>query len=215
MEIYNSFDLLAFLKSKNLLAHCKNPMWWENCGSFQTIIEAILTQNTKWQSVEKSIINLKNAGILDLKKLANCDLIILSHLIKPSGFFNQKAARIKMLCENILREFGDFSSFKNRASRQWLLNQKGIGFESADSILNYGLFREIMVVDKYTQKLLLRFGLEFESYEDIQSWLMHGVEENLDKIYDLYKYEIPLYQIYGRFHAKIVEFSKNEAKNKY
>jgi endonuclease-3 related protein len=69
-----------------------------------------------------------------------------------------------------------------------------------------------MVVDKYTSKLLSRFGYEFESYEELQEWLVYGINENYDKISKLYGYEISLNRIYCRFHGKIVEYMKQNPK---
>ena len=69
-----------------------------------------------------------------------------------------------------------------------------------------------MVVDKYTAKLLSRFGYEFDSYYDIQTWMVYGINENFDKIKSLYGYEISLNKVYTRFHGKIVEFMKRNPK---
>ena len=198
-----------FLKLKNLLSHCKDEFWWENSGTLEVVIGVILVQNTKWEQVKKAILNLKNNNFLTLESLANLDLKLLESLIQNCGFYRQKAIRLKLLATNIINEFGDFNNFKNNASRDWLLNQKGIGFESADSILNYAFYREVMVVDKYTQKLLNMQGFEFEDYESLQDWLTCGIIENYNKVENLYYKEIPLAKVYARFHGKIVEFSKN------
>lgn len=208
IDIYDSFDLLFFLKSKNLLADCKDEFWWENSGTLEVVIGAILVQNTKWHQVKKAILSLKKYDLITLESLANIDLRLLESLIQNCGFYHQKAIRLKLLATNIISEFGDFDNFKNNASRQWLLSQKGIGFESADSILNYAFYREVMVVDKYTQKLLYTLGFEFDDYDALQDWLTRGVVDNYERIENLYYKEIPLSKVYARFHAKIVEFSK-------
>ena len=208
IDIYNSFDLLYFLKSKNLQSHCKDEFWWENSGTLEVVFGTILVQNTKWEQVKKAINNLKSRNLLSLQSFVNMDLRLLEYLIQNCGFYRQKALYLKLLATNIINEFGDFDCFKNNASREWLLNQKGIGFESADSILNYAFYREVMVVDKYTQKLLSAQGFEFEDYESLQDWLVCGIVENYDKVENLYYKEIPLSKVYARFHAKIVEFSK-------
>lgn len=205
--IENSFDLLAFLKSQNLLDSLP-PLWWKNAGAFEVVIGAILTQNTNWKNVEMSLDSLGRLDLLGLESLANCDILVLQNAIRQSGFFRQKAIRLQNLAQNILGDFGDFESFKESVSREWLLNQKGVGKESADSILNYACLREVMVADKYTQRLLAEYGFEFWEYDDLAGFLMRGVEENYDRVVALYGYEIELYALYARFHGKIVEYSK-------
>lgn len=205
--IENSFDLLTFLKNQNLLD--SSPfLWWKNAGSFEVVVGAILTQNTNWKNVEMSLESLSRLDLLGLESLANCDILVLQSAIRQSGFFRQKSIRLQNLAQNILSDFGDFESFKESVSREWLLNQKGVGKESADSILNYACLREAMVVDKYTQRLLAEYGFEFWEYDDLAGFLMRGVNENYDKVIALYGYEIELHALYARFHGKIVEYSK-------
>ncbi|RDU65537.1 3-methyladenine DNA glycosylase [Helicobacter sp. MIT 14-3879] len=212
----NSFDLLKSLKAKNLLDSCKDPLWWNNSGTFEIVVGAILAQNTKWENVEFSLQKLKELRLLDLEAIAKCDLESIQSCIIKSGFFRQKAYRIQKISQNILNNFSNFENFRENVSREWLLNQKGIGKESADSILNYCCFREIMVVDKYTARLLSSYGFEFYEYDDIASWLMQGIIDEYDKVISLYGHKIELYKVYARFHAKIVEYSKiYKIKSKY
>ena len=114
----------------------------------------------------------------------------------------------------MLRDYGSFEAFKARPSRSWLLAQKGIGPETADSILNYACYKDFLVVDAYTAKLLRFLGYELESYEELQEFLGDSLIENLDRIYALYGKELPLSQVYARFHGKIVEFCKEHCKGK-
>jgi endonuclease-3 related protein len=204
----DSFDFFRFLHQKVRLDTSRGEWWWPNAGTFEVAVGALLTQQTKWQNVEISLTNLKENSLLDLDSLSGIDEFMLQGLIKPSGFYKQKSKRLKLLCQNIKEEFGDFESFKYSVNREWLLNQKGIGKESADSILNYGCFKEYMVVDNYTKKILKGFGYEFESYEETQEWLTNGIEANYDKVCSLYNKELPLSLIYAKFHAKIVEYGK-------
>jgi len=120
-----------------------------------------------------------------------------------------------MLCTSILDDFGTFEAFQVKVTREWLLAQKGIGMESADSILCYGCRREVFVVDSYTQRLLDALGYSFEGYMQIQEWMQEGIEENLEKVQDIYKYEIELHEIYARFHGKIVEYAKTFIHGKH
>ena len=200
----DSMDLYLELRDKNLLKNSPK-YWWPNVGSEWCLITTILTQNTKWQNVEKS---MQNLGNVNLEKLIEIDEKYLAELIAPSGFKNQKSKRLKLLAKNILDEFGDFENFKENVSREWLLAQKGIGQETADSILCYVCFREVMVVDKYTQKLLASKGMEFFEYEDIQYFLQTGIENRFDEISKENENDLNL--CYARFHGMIVEFMKNK-----
>ena len=208
-NINDSYDLFVFLKNKNLLENSPE-FWWPSYGTFETFIGAILTQNTKWTNVEKSLENLHKHDLVSLEKIANVDLLLFTQLITPSGFKNQKSKRLKQLCQNVIEDFDNFESFQNEVSREWLLEQKGIGPESADAILCYACKQEEFVVDSYANRLLKKFGYEFESYEDLKSWLEFGINENLDKITRFYEFDISLNQIYCRLHGKIVEFMKNK-----
>ena len=206
MEFSNSYELLMLLREKNLLKNSPK-YWWPNAGSFEVVVGAILTQNTKWENVQKALNNWKNEnGELRVEDVAVMDYSYLAEIIKPAGFYNQKAKRLIALSRNILRDFGSFESFKENVDREWLLNQKGIGFESADSILCYACFREVMVVDAYTKRLLKKAGYEFESYDEMKEWCERGVLENWDKLKDFYENDLNL--CFARFHGKIVEFMK-------
>ena len=207
-DISNSFDLLEFLKHQNLI-EAEDEFWWPSSSDFEILIGAILTQNTKWINVEKSLENLKKLNALSLEALSEIDLDTFILAITPSGFKNQKSVRIKQLAKNIIEEFITFENFCQNVDRDWLLSQKGIGQETADAILCYACHQEFMVVDKYTQRLVSHFGFEFESYDDLQAWCEYGINENFDKIIELYGYEISLNKLYCRFHGKIVEFMKN------
>jgi len=211
ISISNSYDLLFFLKEQNLIDE-KDEYWWPNDNNFEILLGAILTQNTKWTNVEKSLDNLKNLNINSLEKLSQIDLQTLIFAITPSGFKNQKSVRLISLSKNILEVFGTFENFCLKVDRRWLLEQKGIGPETADAILCYSCKQEYMVVDSYTNRLLKRFGYEFESYEELQNWCEYGINENYDKIAKLYNYEISLNKVYSRFHGKIIEFMKRNPK---
>jgi len=211
ISISSSYDLLCFLKEQNLIDE-KNEFWWPSDNSFEILLGSILTQNTKWINVEKSLENLRKLDINNLNKLSNCNLDELIIAITPSGFKNQKSVRLIALAKNIIEEFGDFKEFCKKVDRTWLLEQKGIGPETADAILCYSCKQEYMVVDSYTNRLLKRFGYEFETYEELQNWCEYGINANYDKIAKLYNYEISLNKIYARFHGKIIEFMKRNPK---
>lgn len=205
----NSFELLEALQKANTLKTLRDPLWWPRSCSFWVIVGVILTQQTKWEKVEQSMENLEKEGIDSLEKLALLDEFFLATLIKPSGFYNTKAHRLKTLCKAIVEEFGNFEDFCLSVDRDWLLAQKGIGEESADSILCYACGREAMVVDAYTARLLFAFGYEFDDYASIQSWLVEGILHNYHKFE-----KASLNEIYALFHGEIVEFCKKNSKGK-
>lgn len=217
MQILQSFALLEFLKAKQLLPQIDSSCnfndgkhwWWPNALSFEVVVGAILVQNTHWKQVEIALEKLRQHNVLNVESLAKLPLEILQEMLKNVGFFRQKALRLQMLCCNILSDFKDYACFCENVDRDWLLGQKGIGFESADAILNYALGREVLVVDTYTHRLLKSFDYELESYEAMQEWLTQGLVENYARVCALYGFEIPLNVLFARFHGKIVEYSKN------
>ncbi len=210
----SSYNLLCALKQMGYLKTTRDPLWWPKSSTFEVLIGAILTQQTKWERVEESLANLKEHRLLSLEALSKANIQQIATLIKPSGFYNTKAQRIQMLCTHILDDFTTFEAFQDKVTREWLLAQKGIGMESADSILCYGCGREVFVVDSYTQRLLVSLGYTFDEYMQIQEWMEEGIKENFEKIQDIYKYEIELHAVYARFHGKIVEYAKEYMRGK-
>lgn len=211
-NINDSFDLYYFLHKQDLLRN--HPInWWPSNSAFDIILGAILTQNTKWQNVEQSFKNLKKLNINSFETLLHLPMSELVLAITPSGFKNQKSQRLKKLAKNVIEEFESFDEFLCNVSREWLLSQTGIGFETADAILCYACLKDEMVVDKYTNRLVNRCGFEFENYEELKSWCEYGINENFDKITRLYENEITLNLIFSRFHGMIVEYMKRNPKD--
>jgi endonuclease-3 related protein len=198
MLIDDAHMLYLNLKRLDLLKDSP-PFWWPAYGTFEVILGAILTQNTSWKNVEKSLENLRFNDLITLEKINTCNFELLKACITPSGFYNNKAKYIKLLVEQIQNEFGDFEIFCERVQREWLLQQKGIGAESADSILCYACKRPEMVIDRYTQRLLNALGYEFESYDALKQWC-----EQLQD--DFNEEELP--KVYAEFHGMIVEYMK-------
>ena len=193
----NSLQIYEFLDKKDLLKNSPKR-WWPNAGTFEVVAGAVLTQNTTWKNVEKSLKNLET--FLDLNTFATLHTEALKEKIRPSGFYNQKAPRLLQLAKNIQNEFGDFASFQNEVTREWLLSQKGIGQESADAILCYACFRDEMVVDSYTKRLLKSFNIEFKNYMQYKDFLESGIKEIFPSK--------DLNLIYARYHGMIVEYNK-------
>lgn len=211
--IYSSFVLLKVLKSKHLLDG-KSSWWWDSHGSFEVVLGSILTQNTQWSSVVFSLDSMRKAHIItgdsqhDLESLANIQAYLLQSHIK--GLSKQKSNYIITLSQAILRDFGSFCAFKSGVDFEWLISQRGIGRESAYAILNYACEREVMVVDRYTYRLLCAMGRDIEDYEELRYFCESGVRDNLALVYEMYPKDMALAQIFARFHGKIVEFSKNK-----
>ena len=193
----NSLDIYNFLKDENLLENLPK-YWWPGAGNFKVVIGTILTQNTSWKNVEKSLENLDT--YLELDSFLTLDESTLKDMIKPSGFYNQKSPRLLQLSLNIKNDFNNFKTFQSKVTREWLLQQKGIGEESADAILCYACFRNEMVVDSYTKRLLKTFDIEFVTYDAYKRYLEDGVKYNFD--------EKELNLIYAKFHGMIVEYNK-------
>ncbi len=215
MNMTSSADLFKGLWSLDLL-HGLPKFWWPNPFSMECVVGVILTQNTKWSNVEKSLDKLRYIGFFDnndktLEILAGMQSEVLATHITSSGFCNQKAKRLIALSCAILETFCDFTSFVDNVDRNWLLEQKGIGYESADSILNYVCGHEVMVVDKYTHRLIGSFGFEFYDYADLQNFCERGIRENENDLLRLSKAD-NLAHLFMLFHGLIVEYSKKKVQ---
>ncbi|EAJ3625773.1 endonuclease III domain-containing protein [Campylobacter coli] len=204
----NGADIFKKLLACNL--DFKEFDWLENQGlsDFELLISVILTQNTKWDNVLKALNNLKNARISSLEQLSNLSNLELATLIKPSGFYNTKAKRLKELANKILDTYSNIENFKKNVDREWLLNTKGLGFESVDSILNYLCKREILVVDSYTQRLATHLGYEFENYEELREFFESGIENEQENLCQILEKKYELFELYQIFHAAIIAFVK-------
>ncbi len=209
----DSYELLDALKKLDLPVQERDPWWWPNSGSYEVVIGAVLTQNTRWSKVEEALENLRSLEALTIEGLAALDEDLLREAIKPAGFYNTKAKRLKLLNQAIGDKFGDFETFQIEVDRRWLLGKKGIGEETADAILNYACYREAMVVDAYTAALLKAFGYEFDNYRAIQAWLIEGLKLNDTRMRQLFP-KMPKAQIYALFHGMIVEYGKRYKKGK-
>ena len=195
-----------FLKVyKTLFEFFGSQNWWPADDRFEVCIGAILTQNTSWSNVEKAIENLKRNGCLSPEKILEIDVDILKNLIRPAGFYNQKAERLKIFSRFLL-ESGGFevlSRLPVYRLRDKLLSLKGIGKETADSIILYAFDKPIFVVDAYTKRLFFRLGL-IESERMEYDTLRKMVEGDVPK----------KVSIYNEFHALIVKECKEFCRKK-
>ena len=186
--------------------HFGNLRWWPGDSPLEIIIGAILTQNTAWQNVEKAIANLKTAQLLSAEALFAISESDLAELIRPSGYYNIKARRLKaffaFLQDLFLGNLDVMLEEETRALREKLLQVKGIGEETADSILLYAVGKPVFVVDAYTRRILMRHGVIQEkiTYGEIQSLFMEHLP-----------HDAPLY---NQYHALLVITGKNYCKKK-
>lgn len=173
--------------------------WWPGDGPFETMVGAILTQNTAWANVEKAIAALKTAGLLEPMALAFADDGALAAFIRPSGYYRQKAARLKTFAVWLMDEWdGDTERMFETpylSLRNQLLARKGIGPETADSMLLYAGGKPVFVIDNYTKRVVGRVGLSrLHGYEELRRFF----ERNLPVDVELYK----------EFHALLVALGK-------
>jgi endonuclease-3 related protein len=175
--------------------------WWPADHPFEVVVGAILTQNTTWSNVERAIDNLKRGDALDPELLANMPVQQLEQLIRPAGFFRQKASRLQSLAKHLVTEWqNDLAAFCGGPldqARSRLLALTGVGQETADSILLYAADRPSFVVDAYTMRIFKRIGLlqGTEKYADVRLQFMQNLPTDA--------------QIYNDFHAQIVSLAKS------
>ena len=178
--------------------------WWPGETSFEVMVGAILTQNTSWRNVEKAIKKLKEKKVLRPEGIHYLKKSQLTPLIKSSGYYRVKADRLKAFLSFLYEEFdGDLKRMgreKLGELREKLLQVNGIGPETADSILLYGLKKPIFVVDAYTRRILSRHQiiLEKASYEEIQKLFMDHLP--LDE------------KLFNEYHALLVYLGKTVCK---
>lgn len=180
--------------------------WWPAETPTEMAIGAILTQNTAWTRVEAAMMNLRAAGLLDARRLADLPADALAGHLKPSGYFNLKARRLKALAAFLVDELdGDparLARLPLEQARARLLAVPGVGRETADSILLYAAGHPIFVIDAYTRRLVERLRLADPTapYDDLR----HRFERELPR-------EVPLY---NDFHAQIVIHAKNRCRKR-
>jgi endonuclease-3 related protein len=178
--------------------------WWPAETPFEVMVGAILTQNTSWTNVEKAIQRLKEKSCLDMERIRELKTSQLASMIKPSGFFRIKADRLKTFVDFLFEEYrGKIEMMKReplRSLREKLLRVRGVGPETADSILLYGLGRPVFVVDAYTKRILSRHGIisEKASYEEVQNLFMSHLPHEAGR--------------FNEYHALLVHLGKTFCK---
>ncbi len=180
--------------------------WWPGETCFEIITGAVLTQNTNWTNVEKAIANLKSANLLTPEGLHNLDVSKLAELIKPAGYFNIKAKRLKnflgWLFDNFDGQLTKLKKLNTDRLRAELLGIKGIGPETADSILLYAFDRPVFVVDAYTARIVCRHQLidAGADYEQLRELFQSNLSQD--------------YKMFNEYHALFVRLGKEFCKTK-
>jgi endonuclease-3 related protein len=179
--------------------------WWPAETPIEVCVGAILTQNTNWLNVEKAIVNLRREGLLSVQALWEIDRERLAELIRPSGFFNVKSARLKDFIGWIRGGHGSLDAmFRGDWSvlREELIAVRGIGRETCDSILLYAGGKPSFVVDAYTRRLFSRLGLvrETDGYEQVRALFMDALPHDS--------------ALFNEYHALIVEHCKRHCRKK-
>ena len=192
-------DRKSLLAVFNVCLSAYGPQqWWPGDTPFEIMVGAVLTQNTAWTNVEKAIANLVRHDRLSAAGIIATRKDHLANWLRPSGYFNIKAARLKNFCRWYV-EAGGFTALSQLDTdvlRDGLLSVNGVGPETADDILLYAFDRPVFVIDAYTRRLFSRLGFIAgdEAYEDIRL----AVEDNLG----------PEVELYNEFHALIVLHAK-------
>lgn len=187
---------------ETLLCAYGKRQWWPAQTPFEMMVGAILTQNTAWTNVEKAIANFGER--LSPEYILSVSEEELASIIRPSGYYNQKAVKLKALAQWYAKYsfcIENARALEGNALREELLAVKGVGGETADSILTYALNKPFFVIDTYTKRIFHRLGYDIPgAYEEIRL----QIEQSLPR--DLY--------LYNEFHALIVEHAKRYCKKK-
>ncbi|MBI4200894.1 MAG: endonuclease [Chloroflexi bacterium] len=180
--------------------------WWPGDDPLETIVGAILTQNTAWGNVDKALSNLKAANALSMERIRELPQEELASLIRPSGYFNTKARKLRAFAQHLWERYDDdLGKFLGRdmeTLRRELLSIYGIGDETADDIVLYAAHKPSFVIDAYTRRIMLRLGVvpERDRYSAFQA-LFH---EHLDR--DT--------QLFNEYHALLARHAKETCRKR-
>jgi endonuclease-3 related protein len=215
--------------------------WWPARSRFEVVVGAYLTQNTAWTNVEKALANLRAAKMLSAEGIRRVTLTELERLLRPSGYFRQKARRLKTFVEFLDQRYGGsltrLFSRPTQELREELLKLNGVGPETADSILLYAGNHPVFVVDTYTRRILARHVIlpEEAAYEDVRKIFEKALPSLAEPVTDSEQFDtqqlaagfpdaphLPsqmstakrtaLTQIYNEMHGLIVRAGKNYCK---
>jgi endonuclease-3 related protein len=189
---------------RRLFAAYGPQRWWPGDSRFEIMVGAVLTQNTAWTNVERAIANLKKAKALSPEAIVKAHPKRLASWVKPSGYFNIKAQRLKAMCRWLIAQGGvrKLAKVPTPELRHALLAVHGIGPETADDILLYAFKRPVFVIDAYTRRLFHRLGLvkETEDYETLRQLFERALESDV--------------QLFNEYHALIVVHAKDVCRKR-
>ena len=183
----------------NRLLEAHGPQaWWPADTMFEVLVGAVLTQNAAWTNVEYALAHLREADAMDAEAILALADERLGALIRPSGYFNVKAQRLKALCRHVV-DSGGLEALARRDTgelRRGLLAVKGIGRETADDIVLYAFHRPVFVIDAYTRRIFARLGVfdGNEGYEDLRAAFERALGPDV--------------AVFQEYHGLIVEHAK-------
>jgi len=189
-----------------LSEHFGDLGWWPADTDYEVVVGAVLTQNTTWHNVEKAIKNLKELGLMDIRKIVREKPDRLASVISSSGYHRVKAERLQDLSKYLVAECkGDLKKMKDRKTedlRSGLLDVKGVGPETADSILLYALGKPVFVASAYARRIFSRHLLmdENSSYNAVQAFVYDNFDGTTEK--------------FNHLHAFLVETGKRFCKKR-
>jgi len=189
---------------KKLYASFGPQHWWPGETPFEVAVGAILTQNTNWSNVEKAVGNLKKGGLLYPSALQRLPQDRLAAIIRPAGYFNIKAGRLKNFVAFLMKEYhGSMQKMKKEdlpSLRKKLLSVNGIGPETADSIILYAVEKPVFVIDAYTKRVLSRHNIQHHdaSYDTFQHLFHSKLKEDISLFNEYHALFVRLAKVYCR-----------------
>lgn len=178
--------------------------WWPADTPFEVMVGAVLTQNTAWTNVEKAIANLKEGNALTPEAILQAHPRRLAAWLRPSGYFNVKARRLRALCAWLSENGGvdTLAAWPTVKLREGLLSVAGIGPETADDILLYAFHRPVFVIDAYTRRIFARLGLIAgdEGYEVLRTRFERALPSDV--------------ALFNEYHALIVRHGKDVCRKR-
>lgn len=193
---------MRFARSRDRLLLEHGPQgWWPADTPFEIMVGALLVQRTTWRNAERAIAALKRAGLLDPRKLASADLATLQDYVRPAGFYRTKSGRVRALARFVLAAGGVAGLVRQPTDslRRMLLDQPGIGAETADAILLYVFGRPVVVVDAYLRRFAAR--LEASNPPPTDADIVRAVTGEIDSADEL-----------SEFHALVVAHGKRHCR---
>jgi endonuclease-3 related protein len=177
--------------------------WWPSQSAFETVVGAVLTQRTSWRNAETALGRLRIAGVLSLSAMAALDDREIEELVRSSGFYRQKARTLRALVARMAERTDGFDGLMRldgRALRDWLLETKGVGPETADAIVLYARGHPSFVVDTYTRRFAIRHSLIHEraTYEELKSLFEQALPRSTELL--------------SEFHALLVRLGKGHCR---